>query len=136
MLNLFYSEKSLKEQMQKLNHVFLIAGNSSGENVGFVSYSLINEDETAKKFRLHKIYVLPSEQGSGLGKKLIDEIFFRMRSMAENKKSLSLELNVNRYNNARFFYEKLGFQITREEDIDIGNGFFMNDFVLEMAIKS
>jgi hypothetical protein len=38
--------------------------------------------------------------------------------------------NVNRYNNALAFYQKLGYEILKEEDIDIGEGFFMNDFVM------
>jgi ribosomal protein S18 acetylase RimI-like enzyme len=42
----------------------------------------------------------------------------------------SIELNVNRYNNALAFYQKLGYEILREEDIDIGEGFYMNDYVL------
>jgi hypothetical protein len=42
-----------------------------------------------------------------------------------------LRLNVNRYNKAKFFYEKLGFKIIGSEDVDIGNGFYMNDFVMQ-----
>ena len=45
-----------------------------------------------------------------------------------------LELNVNRYNkNALQFYTKQGFAIIKEEDIAIGKGFFMNDFVMQKA---
>ncbi len=46
----------------------------------------------------------------------------------------ALQLNVNRSNKARFFYEKLGFNVVREEDIDIGNNYFMNDFVMEKKV--
>jgi hypothetical protein len=42
-------------------------------------------------------------------------------------------LNVNKYNKAKFFYEKLGFTITKEEVIDIGNDYVMDDYV--MGIK-
>jgi hypothetical protein len=45
-----------------------------------------------------------------------------------------LYLNVNRHNKARLFYEKLGFIIAREEDNDIGNGFYMNDYVMEKKL--
>ena len=44
----------------------------------------------------------------------------------------SLQLNVNRHNKALHFYEKQGFKIIREEDIDIGEGYFMNDYVMEL----
>ena len=46
----------------------------------------------------------------------------------------ALQLNVNRYNSAVHFYEKQGFKIIREEDIDIGEGFFMNDYVMELKL--
>jgi ribosomal protein S18 acetylase RimI-like enzyme len=39
-------------------------------------------------------------------------------------------LNVNRNNKALGFYQKFGFVILREEDIDIGNGYFMNDYIM------
>ena len=32
------------------------------------------------------------------------------------------------------FYEKLGFTVIKEEDIDIGNGYLMNDYVMEKKI--
>ena len=35
---------------------------------------------------------------------------------------------------ARNFYEKLGFVIIEEKDFDIGQGFFMNDYVMEKKI--
>jgi hypothetical protein len=41
---------------------------------------------------------------------------------------------VNRYNKARAFYEKLGFVVIDEKDFDIGNGYFMNDYVMEKKI--
>ena len=33
------------------------------------------------------------------------------------------------------FYEKLGFSVVGEEDIDIGQGYFMNDFVMEKKLS-
>ena len=45
-----------------------------------------------------------------------------------------LELNVNRYNKARQFYETIGFVVVKEEDIDIGSGYFMNDYVMNLSL--
>jgi diamine N-acetyltransferase len=47
----------------------------------------------------------------------------------------TLLLNVNRDNSAKTFYEKLGFAVLKVEDIDIGNGFFMNDYIMEKKIS-
>jgi protease PrsW len=124
MLELIYSEQALKEQMEK-NHEFIIVYDGV-HPVGFASFSLI-EPQT---YKLHKIYVLPSQQGKGTGRFIIDQLVKAMKS----KGAASLQLNVNRHNNAKTFYEKLGFTVIREEDIDIGKGYFMNDYVMEKKL--
>lgn len=124
MLELIYSEQALKEQMEK-NHEFIVVYDGV-HPVGFASFSLI-EPQT---YKLHKIYVLPSQQGKGTGRFIIDQLVKAMKS----KGAASLQLNVNRHNNAKTFYEKLGFAVIREEDIDIGKGYFMNDYVMEKKL--
>jgi RsiW-degrading membrane proteinase PrsW (M82 family)/ribosomal protein S18 acetylase RimI-like enzyme len=126
MLELIYSEQALKEQMEK-NHEFILVYDGV-HPVGFASFSLI-EPQT---YKLHKIYVLPSRQGKGTGRFVIDQLVKAMKS----KGAVSLQLNVNRYNNAKSFYEKMGFAVIREEDIDIGKGYFMNDYVMEKKLMS
>jgi GNAT superfamily N-acetyltransferase len=126
MMDLFYSNESLKKQMLEQKHVFLIIGDDIAP-IGFASYS-----PTKKKsiYKLHKIYVLPGLQGKGLGKFIVDFIIQKIHPEG----ATALQLNVNRFNKARYFYEKLGFQVIGEEDIDIGNNYFMNDFVMERKI--
>jgi N-acetylglutamate synthase-like GNAT family acetyltransferase len=46
----------------------------------------------------------------------------------------SVYLQVNRYNNAKIFYEKLGFAEIDFINLDIGNGYFMNDYVMEKKL--
>ena len=43
----------------------------------------------------------------------------------------SLFLQVNQHNNAKIFYEKLGFNEVDFINLDIGNGYFMNDYIME-----
>lgn len=124
MLELIYSEPSLKEQMEK-NHEFIMVYDGV-HPVGFASFSLI-EPQT---YKLHKIYVLPSQQGKGTGRYIIDQLVKAMKT----KGATSLQLNVNRHNNAKTFYEKMGFIVIKEEDIDIGKGYFMNDYVMEKRL--
>jgi ribosomal protein S18 acetylase RimI-like enzyme len=45
-------------------------------------------------------------------------------------------LQVNRANKAKFFYDKLGFTIRKEEKFDIGHGFFMDDYIMELKVES
>ena len=123
MMNMIYSEDSLRNQIVNLGHQFITAYEGS-EPMGFASYSPKVGDEST--CRLHKIYVMPEAQGKGVGKLMVDFILAEMDTMGADK----LELNVNRHNPARSFYERLGFSIVLEEDIDIGNGYFMNDYVM------
>ena len=45
-----------------------------------------------------------------------------------------LVLNVNRFNKAKDFYEKLGYTVAGEEKVDIGNGFIQDDYVMEKIL--
>ena len=126
MLDLIYNNDVLRDQMLNLQHTFLMV-EQDGEPVAFAVYSTVEPGIS----KLHKIYVHQKTQGQGIGKQLIDHIVGQLRTQHIH----TLRLNVNRQNKARFFYEKLGFEITKEEDIDIGNGYFMVDYVMEKPIS-
>lgn len=128
MLELIYSEASLQSQVEEKKHQFIIATKDTHE-IGFASYSQ-KDTLTPSVYRLHKIYVLPGLHGKGIGQLLLDFIVDDIRPRG----ATDLELNVNRYNKARTFYEKNGFKVTREEDNSIGNGYFMNDFVMNLTL--
>ncbi|MBC7534108.1 MAG: GNAT family N-acetyltransferase, partial [Ferruginibacter sp.] len=72
------------------------------------------------------------QQGKGTGRSLVNYIVNEIKKIGGQ----ILELNVNRHNPAVSFYNKMGFVIAREENIDIGNGFFMNDYVMELSVRS
>lgn len=126
MLEMMYSDVSLRKQMDELHHRFILC--YAGEDaVGFASYSHLGENI----YKLHKIYVLPDHQRQGIGRRMLDVV---LEDVAR-RGGVALDLNVNRQNPARFFYEKLGFEILREEDIDIGHGFWMNDYVMRKTLR-
>lgn len=127
MLDWMYSIPSLKEQIEKKGHHFILVRNDE-DFIGYASYELNYENSGNTK--LHKIYVLPEMQKTGAGKALMDEVV-RRSAEAGNK---NLLLNVNRGNPAIGFYTKNGFEIIKTEDIDIGNGFYMNDYVMSKRI--
>lgn len=126
MLEKFYSPAALLSQFIA-GHIFLIAGEGS-KDLAFVSYSITDPENRIAK--LHKLYVLPSAHGKGLGKLLINEV----ASKARKAGAKALQLNVNRYNKAKDFYEKAGFKIKETVDLQIGNGFFMNDYIMELPL--
>jgi RsiW-degrading membrane proteinase PrsW (M82 family)/ribosomal protein S18 acetylase RimI-like enzyme len=124
MMELIYSETSLQNQMAK-GHIFLLIYDEENA-AGFSSYS----QDTPTGYKLQKIYALPEYQGRGAGKFLLDYIISDIRSRG----GTTLSLNVNRHNKARSFYEKMGFTIKSEEDVDIGNGYYMFDYVMEKQL--
>lgn len=125
MLDKMYNEKTLTEQLEQGRDFVLVY--NGGDAVGFASTSLLIAPSV---FKLHKLYVLPSEQGKGTGRFLIDTIIKDIKE----KGATALRLNVNRHNKAKSFYEKLGFTVIKEENIDIGNGYFMDDYIMERGI--
>jgi len=124
MMNLMYSEKALKQQMQSGHQLIIVYNNSIP--VGFASYSEVE----ISVYKLHKIYLLANQRGRGTGKFTMEQVIADIQP----KGASVLRLNVNRHNKAKSFYEKLGFTLVTEEKIDIGSGYFMDDFVLEKNI--
>lgn len=129
MLDMFYSPASLTNQMTTLQHNFLIAEDIEGDPVGFASFSFHPVDKDIS--HLHKLYVLSEKQKLHAGRQLVNAVTEHL-STTEAK---LIQLNVNRHNLAISFYRKMGFSIIREEDNDIGHGFFMNDYVMQKELK-
>lgn len=123
MFEKIYSPASLKHQIESGHHFIILLNGNNPEG-----FSSVHEEKPGK-FKLHKIYVLPSTQGTGAGKYLLRETEDYVRSAG----GTVLSLNVNRYNKARTFYEKMGFRIVGEEDIPIGP-YWMNDYILEKTL--
>ncbi len=128
MMRLLYSADTLHQQITQQQHQFILAIDNE-HNIGFASYFVIDPNNLTA-YKLQKLYINPDQQGKGIGKKLIDFIIEDIKP----KGAVSLELNVNRFNNANQFYKKIGFGIIREEDIDIGNNYFMNDYVMRKIL--
>lgn len=125
MLDLFYAHESLEKQFDD-NHVFLIAL-MNAETVGFASYSHGNK---AGMYKVHKLYVHPMLHGKGIGKQLLDRIIEDIRPLGAK----TIQLDVNRHNPAKSFYERYGFAVAGEKDTAIGEGYFMNDYVMEKPV--
>jgi ribosomal protein S18 acetylase RimI-like enzyme len=127
MLEKIYSLSSLEHQFLVLKHQFILVVENETA-IGFASFSA---HENRYVFHLNKIYVLPGQQGKNIGKKILHYIIAQIKKVG----ATALQLNVNRNNKALHFYQKQGFEIIGEEDIDIGCGYFMNDYVMELKLQ-
>jgi GNAT superfamily N-acetyltransferase len=127
MLEMMYSEATLADNVTNKGHRFILV-NENAIPLGFASYEhhYLNTNTT----RLHKLYLLPESQGKGMGKMLMDKIV----ALAKENQSDAISLNVNKFNNSHAFYTKMGFDIIAEEDLEIGNGYLMEDYKMEKKL--
>lgn len=125
MLDMMYSPDAMKEQVGK-GHVFHLLY-SADEPVGYVSHQLDYLPGTTK---IHKIYLLPQTQGKGYGRILIGHVEQAARSAGQ----AILRLDVNYENKAIGFYEHLGFAKIKRHNTEIGNGYLMEDWVMEKEL--
>ena len=127
MLNWMYDLQLLESQMDK-GHGFLVA-EEDGAAIGFAGYELNHLAGSLSK--LHKLYLLPSSQGKGVGKSLLLEV----AKIAREAGQKSMVLNVNKKNKKAIdFYRALGFVTIRQEVNDIGSGYVMDDDVMELSL--
>jgi GNAT superfamily N-acetyltransferase len=124
MLNTMYSQEALEQNLSD-GHVFLIA-ELDGKPIGYAGYQVHFPRLDFSK--LHKLYVLPEIQHSGVG----GELFNAVVTASKNQHCKHLILQVNKINPARHFYHKKGMYIDEEAVFDIGNGFVMDDYIMRL----
>ncbi len=128
MLKKFQSTEAIREQIETGYEYYLLEANKKA-----VGYLGLVPGSPPRKLMISKIYVDSGTRGSGFGRALID---FAIQLCKERTLS-HIWLTVNRHNsNTIAWYLKRGFQITEEVKQDIGNGYFMDDFVMELALDT
>jgi len=125
MMEWMYSEDSLHKQMEEDGHIYYLAFKGDAP-AGYLSI----QPEGEHVFHLQKIYVLPSFQGMKLGKQLFEQAIKAIKEL--HPAPCQMRLNVNRQNKALAFYERMGMVKVDEGDFPIGNGYYMNDFIMGM----
>jgi ribosomal protein S18 acetylase RimI-like enzyme len=119
MLNRMYAADAMLKQMQSGQTFFLVIGDEIP--MGFAAV----EHQAPGQYFLNKCYIKTDRQRSGVGSYVIHAILEKYTDCRE------LRLQVNRQNyKAINFYFKMGFVIEELADFDIGDGYFMNDFVM------
>ena len=127
MMEWMYSEENIRKQMEEEGHVYLLAYEEC-EAAGYVSV----QPEGEALFHLQKIYVLSYFQGAHCGSFLFREAIKYIKEV--HPAPCTMELNVNRHNKALHFYEHMGMRKVREGDFPIGNGYYMNDYIMGIDI--
>ena len=125
MLEKFLSADALVEQINSGYEYFLFSYDYT-----FAGFAAIKE-ENGELF-LSKLYVDKEFRGKGIGSHMFQK-FIEICKLRELNK---IWLTCNRNNTSSLeVYKHLGFKVVREEVADIGNGFVMDDYILEYEVE-
>jgi len=124
MLGKFYSSEKIASEIEE-GIIWEILWNEENP-IGYLVCKLESD-----KLYISKIYLKAETRGKGLGKFLLNHA----KELAKQNQKKSIYLNVNKYNSDSIaFYERNGFVKIDEGIFDIGNGFVMDDFIMELKI--
>jgi len=125
MLEQFQSVQAIREQIKQGYQYYFIEHEGSA-----MGYAAVKQEQ--KSLFLSKLYVKKEWRGQGYGKAALQLI----TEMAAKRKLQSIWLTVNRYNASSItVYERFGFSIIDEQVADIGSGYVMDDFIMELKIS-
>ena len=124
MLKSMYSHDEICNHMKNSDFHYFIIENNKQEPVGFIGFEHYFEADTTK---LHRIYLTQDAIGHGFGKEAINLVKDHTLSTLNKR----IVLNVNKYNPALKVYQSQGFHIIDEIVLDIGNGYVMDDYIME-----
>ena len=124
MIEKFQSVKSVTSQLSEGYDYYFVLDNFN-ERVGFIAFYPKGECMYLSKFYLSK-----DNRGKGYAKAMLDFIIDEARRFGLR----GVTLNVNKNNPVINVYEHMGFIKIKEEKNDIGNGFYMDDFVYRYEI--
>lgn len=125
MLETMQSPGPIKRQMEE-GYVYCLVRRAA-RPIGYVAYKM---NDPAPKMFVSKIYLLKDERGRGFFRDILALLEERARAARQE----STWLTVNRGNPSADIYRKCGFETVREQDVDIGGGYEMNDFVMEKRV--
>ncbi|MEQ1591986.1 MAG: GNAT family N-acetyltransferase [Thiobacillaceae bacterium] len=120
-----YAAASIRDQINDPSHVWRLALWDAGI-IGFAHASI-----DALGVKLDKLYIAPSHQQRGIGRALLDDI----KRVAHDHTATRLWLQVNRGNTCAIAaYQTYGFTTRAAQVFDIGGGFVMDDYVMDMPL--
>ncbi|MFW6280687.1 MAG: GNAT family N-acetyltransferase [Halanaerobium sp.] len=126
MIEKFLSVESITEQLKE-GYQYYFVQNEQQKDIGFLAFYPKEESMYLSKF-----YLKEEARGKGLSRKMLNFVI----EAARRDGFTSIRLNVNKNNNAVKAYKSLGFEKVGERKKDIGNGFYMDDYVFEYIIEN
>ena len=130
MLNEFQSPSAIITQMASGFEYFLVVSRQ-GNHEQKAGYLGLLADEDSGRLMISKIYIREQNRGTGLGNYLLNFV----KKLASERGQKTLWLTVNRCNTDTIdWYKRKGFVIVDEVKKDIGSGFIMDDYIMELTV--
>jgi GNAT superfamily N-acetyltransferase len=127
MLQRFQSATAIKQQIDEGHEYFSICMNAGDDAVGYMD--VVAQPASGKLF-LSKLYVSDDARGNGLGRQLFDHAL----ALARQRRLSTLWLTVNKFNPSLQIYLRWGMVNAGSIVKEIGYGFVMDDYQLELAV--
>ncbi|GIP36952.1 N-acetyltransferase [Paenibacillus sp. J31TS4] len=125
MIAQFQSVPAITDQIDRQSYLYYLI-QYDGANVGYMAV----KQEQGKLF-LSKFYIGKEKRGKGFA----SHALAFLEQLGRDRNLSHIWLTVNRHNHPSIaIYVKKGFLKVREQVADIGNGFVMDDFVMEKEI--
>ena len=123
MLKNFQSDEAIVEQLEQ-GYIYKTVV-VEGEPAGYIAV----KPEYNRLF-LSKVYLDKKFRGKGIGKKMIEEA----QRLADGSESIYLTVNKENAGSIAV-YKKTGFEIIDRATTDIGGGYVMDDYIMELKLK-
>ncbi len=123
MVNKFQSFQPIKDSIADGYEYYILK--SGGQDIGYTGFNF-EEDRVF----ISKIYLNRDYRGLGLSAQILDMIKARALSEGFHKAYLTVKRDNIQAINA---YKRAGFVVSGQADTDIGNGYEMNDYILEWS---
>jgi len=130
MLNEFQSPSAIISQISTGFEYYLVFTEREDqlEKAGYLG---LLPDEEEGRLMISKIYIKAQHRGAGLGNYSVDFV----KNLCAERQLKTIWLTVNRFNNDTLdWYKRKGFVIVDEVKKDIGGGFVMDDFIMELTV--
>ena len=128
MVDKFQSYEAIKGQMEEGYEYYFIMNDDE-----LCGYMGIHEEKDDEKMFLSKLYLKKEHRGKGYAGKTLKKLF----DMSRERGIKMVWLTVNKHNEHTIqVYEHVGFAKARTQVADIGNGFVMDDYIMEKVLQA
>ena len=126
MLNKYQSAQAMFDQFSAgYKYAVVISG---GQKAGYFAY----DGKAEKDVFISKLYIHKDFRRRGLGRRILDFISKEARALG----CMAMTLSVNKDNSDSIqFYTAYGFQTIKAQKVAIGEGYYMDDYVMSCPVQ-